>query len=1050
MKSKRILALVLVTLLIVSSTIVTAFSVSAETLTPMQQAQAYDQQAYTGNDLGCTYTPTATTFKVWSPSASAVQVKLYKTGSDSEAGAGVISTTDMTYTQANGLWSVTINGDLKNDYYTYLVTNNGTTNEVVDIYAKAVGINGNRGMVCDLSSTDPNSWSTDKHVLSNNPNDAIIWECDVKDFSYNSNSGIPAAHRGKYLAFTDLGTTLNGAGKVATGIDYLKQLGITAVHLNPFYDFKSIDEVKNTTNDSTFNWGYDPKNYNAPEGTYSSDPYNGNTRINEVKQMVQALHNAGISVIMDVVYNHTGDSKTSWFNETVPNYYYRVSSTGAFEAASGCGNDTASEHLMFRKYMEDSVMYWASEYHIDGFRFDLMGLHDVTTMNDIRADLDNLYADGSGKKILMYGEGWSETTPSAYTGTVLASQKNASQLSDRISFFNDTVRDAIHGSVFSKTAKGFISGDSTATTINNIKYGITGNTTGGAWSPSSASQTITYASCHDNNTLYDRLVNSVMPTGSNYRTRYENLVQMNKMSAAIEMTSQGTPFMLAGEEMARSKDGDGNSYASAATENMIDWNNLSTYGDLDSYYSGMMDIRKAFSAFRDPSSTSGKAINFATGTPTGTVAYTLNNLASATNEWSQVACLFNNSSTAQSVTLTGSGISNDWIVIANDKSAGVKSLGEVTGDTITVPASSAMVLVDKASFNSANIQSNKGTVTVKYVDQADPSNPLITKVLTGVIGTNYSTESDSSLSLHYDLASTPENANGVFSATDTTVTYVYTKYTGTFGTVVTNYVDESGATLSPSVTTTDRTGASYTTFPANVLFYSIDTAKSPDNAGGTYTDGQITVTYVYQYSGKQTTVHVRLADGVAWKPSLYAWDSSGATAVNLLGAWPGKAMTLEKGQWYDITFTTADSYNCIINSGSTQTLDLSGFSGDIWVVLNNKVLTKTASDTTVYTTAPQSYINEVTGTVAPTVVPTTPIATRKLGDVNNDGNVDLKDVTMLQKYLAKMTTNPVLTATDLHFGDVNADKANDLKDVTNIQKWLAKMTVPYSIGQPTT
>ena len=286
----------------------------------------------------------------------------------------------------------------------------GDPQETCDIYAKAVGVNGNRAMVVDLDSTDPDGWDKDKHITYDSPTDTVVWEVHVRDFSISPDSGVTDANKGKYLAFTEKGTTLNSQGVISTGIDYLKELGVTHVQLLPVFDYATIDE----TQDGAFNWGYDPKNYNVPEGSYSSDPYDGNVRINEFKQMIKALHDAGIGVIMDVVYNHTYTAKDSSFQKTVPNYYYRMNKDGTFSDASGCGNETASEHAMFRKYMIDSILYWIQEYHIDGFRFDLMGVHDVTTMNKIREAVDKL--DG-GKKIILYGEPWTltkETTALLY------------------------------------------------------------------------------------------------------------------------------------------------------------------------------------------------------------------------------------------------------------------------------------------------------------------------------------------------------------------------------------------------------------------------------------------------------------------------------------------------------------------------------------------------------------------------------------------------------------------------------------------------------------
>ena len=458
MKLRKLLSVLLAVLMVLGSVSLVAVSAAeAENPNPYSvEAMKIDKEfGYDGDDLGSTYTPEATTFKVWSPTAKSVTLKLYATGSDTEEGAADLGSHEMAFDSTTGVWSVTVEGDLLNVYYTYevatvaLVTGVEKVNETVDIYAKAVGVNGNRAMVVDLDSTDPEGWENDAHIFVDEQADAIIWEVVVRDFSASESSGVSEANRGKFLAFTEEGTTVNGEGYVATGIDYLKELGVTHVQINPFYDFASIQEDKDLS--LQYNWGYDPKNYNVPEGSYSSNPYDGNVRINECKQMIQALHEAGIGVIMDVVYNHTYASDTSFFQLTVPNYYYRFNKTGGWSAGSGCGNDTASEREMFRKFMIDSCRYWVEEYHVDGFRFDLMGLHDVETMNQIRADLDTI-----DPKLVMYGEGWnmsSEFDPTDCEGnTVLgASQRNAAVLDERVGMFNDQIRDGLKGNVFSNT-----------------------------------------------------------------------------------------------------------------------------------------------------------------------------------------------------------------------------------------------------------------------------------------------------------------------------------------------------------------------------------------------------------------------------------------------------------------------------------------------------------------------------------------------------------------------------------------------------------------------
>lgn len=674
------------------------------------KAEELDRLAYHGDDMGAVYRKEGTSFKVWAPTASQVKLKLYQTGSDGEDGAKVLKETTMDYNSMEGTWSVTIQGDLDGVYYTYLVTVDGKTNETADIYAKAAGVNGDRSMVVDLSKTDPDGWDEDKGAYLKNQTDAIIWEVHVKDYSNDASSGVSEQNRGKYLAFTEKGTTLNGEGKIPTGIDYLRELGVSCVQINPFYDYGSVDET--SSDKETFNWGYDPKNYNVPEGSYSSDPYDGHVRINEAKQMIKSLHDAGIAVIMDVVYNHTYTGEDSFFNKTVPGYYYRFLEDGSWSNDSGCGNDTASEHEMYRKFMVDSVLYWAQEYHIDGFRFDLMGLHDVETMNLIRSELDKL---PNGEQIIMYGEAWDMAKTVAVE---MASQKNMSELSDRIGAFNDGIRDVLKGDNFIAQGKGFVQGKGAPT---RMKRGIMGAVDDWAKQPS---QTVTYASCHDNMTLYDKLVASVKGGDAGYRKRYDDLVEMNKLSAAVILTSQGISFMLAGEEMGRSKDGDHNSYKSPASLNQIDWNNLVKYNDLVSYYAGLTEIRRNFAPFTCPDKTSVDNMVFFENTDKHVVGYTLLNTQTADKQWKRVACIFNsNTDKDAEVTIEGEDLPGEWVVIANRTDAGVEKLGEVSGNTVTVPKTSAVILVDKESFERVGLTS-AGTLKEKLknvsVQEAQP------------------------------------------------------------------------------------------------------------------------------------------------------------------------------------------------------------------------------------------------------------------------------------------------------------------------------------------
>lgn len=811
-----------------------AADVSAAEKKTVTDYQAYaanlDKSAYSGNDLGASYSKKATTFKVWSPNAASVRVNIFEHGSDNEGDAGSIMSRAMSLDKTTGVWSVTINGDLLNKYYTYSVTHGKTTKETADVYAKACGVNGQRSMVVDLSTTNPDGWENDKHVLVQNQTDASVWEISVADFSSSESSGVSEANRGKYLAFTEEGTTVNGVqGASSTCVDYLKKLGVKYVQIMPFYDFGSVDESKNIMDQ--YNWGYDPVNYNCPEGSYSTNPKKGEVRIKECKQMIQALHNAGIGVIMDVVYNHTYTSD-SWFQRTVPNYYYRMNNDGTFSNGSGCSNDTASEHLMFRKYMIDSVTYWASEYHIDGFRFDLMGLHDVTTMNSIRTALDNLYADGSGSQILMYGEAWDMAT-NCDEGTVLASQKNLKQLSDRIGAFDDTIRDAIKGST-GGTDGAFVQEGSRRA---NLKTGIAGQsdtTTGWANVPS---QCVTYASCHDNLCLYDKLVGSVYGADGKYRKRYEDLVAMNKLSAAIVITSQGIPFSLGGEEFCRSKDGDENSYASSRKENMLDWENVDLYSDVIEYYRGLYKIRDAFAAFSDSTAATANSLTYLSEVPKGVTGYTINNTESG--KWSQMCVIFNGSDSAQNVTAKG-----DWVVLADNKTAGLRNIKNVT-NSVKVEAHSAVIMVDTKSYDSAGIMDDEGAVVIDYYD--NKTEKLIkSQTLTGELGTSYDVTNLAS-TLNYDVKKTDGEIKGVFTDQVGHAKVYVEEYDGEISTVTVKFVDETNNTeIEDSFLVKNRKGEQYYTpdLPS-IKNYKLVLDDLPTNGAGKLDSASKTVTYKY-------------------------------------------------------------------------------------------------------------------------------------------------------------------------------------------------------------
>ncbi len=809
-----------------TGTFTTAASADEKKTDYQAYAAELDKSAYSGNDLGAVYTEKSTTFKVWSPKASAVSVDIYDYGSEAEGGKS-IRTTNMTLDKKTGVWSATISGDLAGKYYDYAVTHGEETKRTADIYARACGVNGKRSMVVDLRKTDPDNWENDLHVMVDKPTNASVWEISVADFSSSETSGVSKSNRGKFLAFTESGTTVDGIqGGTPTCMDYLKKLGVKYVQIMPMYDFGSVDESKDIM--KQFNWGYDPVNYNVPEGSFSTDPYNGAVRIKECKQMIQALHNAGIGVIMDVVYNHTY-STDSWFQYTVPNYYYRMNEDGTFSNGSGCSNDTASEHLMFRKYMIDSVTYWAKEYHIDGFRFDLMGLHDVTTMNDIRAALDGLYEDGSGKKILMYGEAWNMPTK-ADEGTVMANQQNLTQMDDRIGAFDDTIRDAIKGST-AGADKGFVQSGGKR---SDLKTGFLGQSNLG-WA-NVPSQCVTYASCHDNLCLYDKLVDSVYGS-SEYRKRHEDLVLMNKLSAAIVMTAQGIPFFLGGEEFCRSKDGDENSFSSSREENMLDWKNVESFSDVVEYYRGLLKIRDSFAAFMDCTAMTANHITSVEDLPKGVAGFYIPNTEQG--KWSKVCAVFNGTDEDKNIAVEG-----EWIRIADENVAGLNNLGTCSG-SVNVKAHSAAIMVDKQSYESTGISDYEGAVVMHIYD--DKTKELLgTQVVTDSLGSVFDVNKLTER-YNYDVKSVKGEKTGRYEEKPRYIDVYVTPYTGKTANVTIRFVDDiNGAELADAYSIRNRPGQKYRTpdLP-EIENYTLVLGDLPKNGAGELGDRDVTVTYKY-------------------------------------------------------------------------------------------------------------------------------------------------------------------------------------------------------------
>lgn len=612
------------------------------------------------------YSPKSTTFSLTtSPDVKKVDVVI--SDNDSDTAQQLVKSMKRV---GAGKWKLTVKNDLKGKYYVFSVYNQAQPDHTPGVFAKAVGVNGKRGAIVDLKDTDPDGWADDVRPELKNPCDLIIYEMHHRDFSMDMSSGIK--NKGKFLALTE-----------PAAISHLRRLGVNAVHILPSFDFASIDESKPDV--AQYNWGYDPLNYNVPEGSYSTNAADPKTRIREFKQMVQALHKAGIRVILDVVYNHTFDINGSNFQKTYPDYFFRKNAEGKYSDGSGCGNETASDKELMREFMKESVAYWVNEYHIDGFRFDLMGVHDIETMNEIHDVVAKI-----NPTIYIYGEGWSAGS-CAYPQDKLAIKANARQLNG-IGAFSDEMRDALRGPFSDDTKGGFLAG--VPGQEESIKFGIAGaishpqidmtkvNYSKVPWT-NEPSQMVAYVSCHDDMCLTDRLRSSIPYIGD------DELIRLDLLAQTAVLTSQGVPFILSGEEMLRDKKGVHNSFRSPDSINRLDWNNLKRYPQVFDYYAGLISLRKQHPAFRMGSADEVRKNLCFLEAPEGVVAYQLKNNAGG-DSWKNIIVVLNSQKTPQTVDVPENTYT---MVVANGK-VDTNGIGLLSGKTLTVAPQSALIVHD--------------------------------------------------------------------------------------------------------------------------------------------------------------------------------------------------------------------------------------------------------------------------------------------------------------------------------------------------------------------
>ncbi len=1107
MKLRSIISSVLVLMILISSVsfAISAAEVDVASTGYYNQSYLEDYANAARNEvgLGATYSKASTTFKVWSPTATAVMVKLYKTGTDAESGAAVLGTHEMSKNATTGVWTLTLPGDHKNVYYTYLLTIDGSTTETQDPYATAVGANGERSMVVDLDSTDPEGWEEDNHVLFDSAAEAAVWEVHVRDFSISASSGVSDEYKGKYLAFAEGNTTVNGEGDIATCVDYLVEKGVNCVQLLPIADFSGIDE---TNSDPQRNWGYNPVNFNVPDGAYATDCYDGNARIKEFKQLVQALHDRGIAVVMDVVYNHTYVLEGSALARTVPKYYHRMSDAQNYYNGSGLGNCLSSEKAMTSKYIIESLKYWVEEYHIDGFRFDLMGALDCNTLNAARAELDKI-----DTRILMYGEPWAGGDAGIANG---ATNINFSQLNDRIGGFNQTYSEELRGSESNHagTTGAFVQGDTTGSAILNVARG---NFT--YFGTTATSKALNYLDNHDNLTLYDKLLKTNQDDlSSKYGYRFttnkdlERLYDVNytiantyypevsdqlRLSLVSVMTAQGLPFMNAGTEFARSKYGDANSYRTSDNINAIDWTRLEQWsGDAD-YYAGLLKIRKAFSPFGDS-----KADSITVVSNQNPVAYTINNTKAG--EWSKALVIMNNNKTSEKVVTLPSGT---WTVVANNEKAGLDSLGSATG-TYTVPARSGAILV-QGTYTKPQEGTAKLTVEHYVRDSASGGYSIVkTNAATYNVGQTYRANSDTDILFDHNLDSY-ESTTGALSGAaqagqNITVKFYYTRFTDSNYLTV-NFLDSTtNERIRPYIKYRLHDGAEFSIPATGVQGYSLDTTKYPGGTVGTF-DASKPLEFNYYYNElthTQTVVHFYNSHPNWNSTTIQCYAYYDTSTEEPLGKWTdNKAGNMAKDpslgdNWYTVTIPNVKSCRVMFHpstsvSGVQQEPGQgeAGYevSGEAWI--KDRILTFSCSVVT-------SYIDLATGKqLAPDVVkdytritsngmystsgdktlggyitpanasnffkagttnvvylydgsqtPVDPDVSFKIGDTDLDGLINIIDATLVQQHVARLVT---LTDNKAIAADTDEDTYINIVDCTNIQRFVAQLDNHASVGK---